>query len=91
MQNGRRIGNGEHRTKRKREEQGKNGNGKDKEEKRHKLNVNKRYRQQNGTGQMETDGNKTEHIKTSHQLYETRTARKLERNGTGGGCERDES
>ena len=28
------------------------------------------YRQQNGTGQMKTDGNKTEHIETSHQLDE---------------------
>ena len=34
--------------------------------------MNKRYRQQNGTGQMETDGNKTEHIEASHQLDETR-------------------
>ena len=34
---------------------------------------------------METDGNKTEHIETSHQLDETRKARKLERNGTGRG------
>ena len=45
--------------------------------------VNKRYRQQNGTGQMETDGSKTEHIETSHQLDETRKTRKFERSGTG--------
>ena len=49
------------------------------------MNVNKRYRQQNGTGQMETDGNKTEHIERRHQLDETRKKRKLERNGTGRG------
>ena len=55
------------------------------------MNANKRYRQQIGTGQLETDGNKTEHIETSHQLEGTRKARKLERNGTGRGCERDES
>ena len=51
------------------------------------MNANKRYRQQYGTGQMETDGNKTEHIETSHQLDGTRKARKLERkrdaDGTG--------
>ena len=67
------------------------GTGRIRKKRRHKLNVNKRYRQQNGTGQMETDGNKTEHIETSHQLDETRKTRKLERNGTGRGCERDES
>ena len=44
---------------------------------------------ENGTGQMETDGNKTEHIKT--QLDGNRKARKLERKRTGRGCERDES
>ena len=49
------------------------------------MNVNKRYRQQNGTGQMETDGNKTEHIETSHQLDGTRKARKLERKRDGKG------
>ena len=32
---------------------------------------------------METDGNKTEHIETSHQLDETRKTSKFERNGTG--------
>ena len=85
MQNGRRAGNGEHGVKRKREGQGKNGNGKDKEEKENKLNANKRYRQQYGTRQMETDGNKTEHIETSHQLDGTRKARKLERKRDGKG------
>ena len=49
------------------------------------MNVTKRYRQQNGTGQMETDGNKTEHIETSHQLDGTRKARKLERKRDGEG------
>ena len=55
------------------------------EKKGHKLNATKRYRQQNGTGQMETDGNKTEHIETSHQLDGTRKARKLERKRDGKG------
>ena len=32
---------------------------------------------------METDGNKTEHIETSHQLDGTRKARKLERKQDG--------
>ena len=49
------------------------------------MNANKRYRQQYGTGQMETDGNKTEHIETSHQLDGTRKARKLERKRDGKG------
>ena len=34
---------------------------------------------------METDGNKTEHIETSHQLDGTRKARKLERKRDGKG------
>ena len=55
------------------------------------MNVNKRYRQQNGTGQMETDGIKTEHIETSHQLDKTRKTRKFKRNETRRGSERDES
>ena len=42
-------------------------------------------RQQYGTRQMETDGNKTEHIETSHQLDGTRKARKLERKRDGKG------
>ena len=49
------------------------------------MNANKRYKQQYGTGQMETDGNKTEHIETSHQLDGTRKARKLERKRDGKG------
>ena len=49
------------------------------------MNANKRYRQQYGTGQMETDGNKTEHIETSHPLDGTRKARKLERKQDGKG------
>ena len=49
------------------------------------MNANKRYRQQNGTGRLETDGNKTEHIETSHQLEGTRKARKLERKRDGKG------
>ena len=32
---------------------------------------------------MEKDGNKTEHIETSHQLDGTRKARKLKRDGKG--------
>ena len=67
------------------------GTGRIRKERGHKLKANKPYRQQNGTGQMKTDGNKTEHIETSHQLDETRKTRKLERNGMGRGCERDES
>ena len=67
------------------------GTGRIRKERGQKLKANKPYRQQNGTGQMETDGNKTEHIETSHQLDETRKTRKLERNGMGRGCERDES
>ena len=67
------------------------GTGRISKKRRHKLIVNKRYRQQNGTGQMETDGIKTEHIETSHQLDETRKTRKFKRNGTGRGSERDES
>ena len=55
------------------------GTGRIRKKRRHKLNANKRYGQQYGTGQMETDGNKTEHIETSHQLDGTRKARKLER------------
>ena len=65
------------------------GTGRISKKRRHKLNVNKRYRQQNGTGQMETDGIKTEHIETSHQLDETRkrgnlieTGQEGEANGT---------
>ena len=57
------------------------------------MNANKRHRQQNGTGQLETYGNKTEHIETSHQWEGTRKARKLERkrdgNGMRTGRERD--
>ena len=49
------------------------------------MNANKRYRQQNGTGQLETDGNKTEHIETSHQLEGTIKARKLKRKRDGKG------
>ena len=49
------------------------------------MNANKRYIQQYGTGQMETDGNKTEHIETRYQLDGTRKARKLERKRDGKG------
>ena len=85
MQNGRRAGNGEHGVKRKREGQERTGTGRIRKKRRHKLNANKRYRQQYGTRQMETDGNKTEHIETSHQLDGTRKARKLERKRDGKG------